>query len=101
MDLLGGNIMAISIDLNRAREIADEAGQKVYKIYEKYFKEMKEKIEKEAGEYMESTLGLNFASIDSYLPEIETSEDEIAEEIYFGLTEGDSIIYEVSEEEDV
>lgn len=88
----------ISVTEDRAREIADEAGQKIYKIYEKYFKEMKEKIEKEVGEYMQNTLGLDFASIDSYLPEIETSEDEIADEIYFGLMEGDSTIYDTQED---
>lgn len=91
----------ISITENRAREIADEAGKKVYEICEKHFKITKEEIEKEAGEYMKHTLGLDFASLDYCLPEIDTSEDEIADEIYCGLTEGDSTIYDVSEEEDV
>jgi len=89
--------MATLINEERAREIADDYGKKIYEIYEKYLSEAITQIEIEVKEYIEDTLGLDFDVYGNCLNDIDYNieEGEISEDIYYGLTEGDSTVYEV------
>lgn len=80
----------IEIDEEKARELAEQVAHELFEIQEKKFKEIQEETDKKLDD-----IGLRGSSYISFIPEIETTEEEIADDLEYALVEGESDRFEV------
>lgn len=80
----------IEIDEEKARELAEQVAHELFEIQQRKFKEMLEETDKKMDD-----LGLRGSPYTPFIPDIEVTEEEIAEDLEFALAEGESDRFEV------
>lgn len=80
----------VEIDEEKARELAEQVAHELFEIQERKFKEIQEEMDKKLDD-----LGLRGSPSISFIPEAETTEEEIADELEYALVEGESDRFEV------